>query len=122
MSGSRGPGPFDCVDPDCDDQEECHVREHWRLRGYEPLRMSGTCRNGAERDSGRLSHAVAIDANRGWARALCGARPGKRGNGWSEHVEREVTCVRCITRMVRLNAAPAPAKRGHEEKGEETTR
>jgi hypothetical protein len=64
----------------------------------EILSMSGMCRNGFERDSGRLFHAVPGN-KRGWTRAVCGATPGKRGNGWSETPGAKVTCPRCLKKL-----------------------
>ena len=65
---------------------------------YTPMTMTGMCRNGAQRDSGRLYHAVVEDGV-GWDKALCGARPGKRGNGWSAHHGAAVTCPRCLKKL-----------------------
>lgn len=59
---------------------------------YEPRRLSGRCSNGAERDGGAVYHAVA-----GW-RAACGAEPGRRSAGWSQHAGEAVTCPRCLKR------------------------
>lgn len=62
---------------------------------YKPRQMTGRCFNGAERDRGRLYHAVALDS-RPWDAALCGAKPGMRGNGWSDYIGEAVTCPRCL--------------------------
>lgn len=64
--------------------------------GYQPKSMSGRCANGAERDAGKLYHAV---EGAGWGKALCGAKPGLRGNGWSEHLGEKVTCPRCLKKL-----------------------
>src|SRR5690348_7907481 len=61
------------------------------------LRMAGRCFNGAERDKGALWHAVPGDG--GWSKALCGARPGDRGNGWATYPGDQVTCPRCLNRL-----------------------
>lgn len=45
----------------------------------------------AERDHGRLFHAV-LD---GQPKALCGAQPGRQSAGWSRAVGTAVTCARC---------------------------
>lgn len=75
---------------------------------YLPLRMTGRCRNGFERDGGRLYHAVQADLPAtpqdpvhldGWRAALCGATPGRRGNGWSTYEGDTVTCPRCLSRL-----------------------
>jgi hypothetical protein len=65
------------------------------------LRMSGRCANGAERDSGRLIHAVRSKGFPGWKPAVCGATPGPKGNGWSETFTQaaEATCTRCIKKL-----------------------
>lgn len=62
---------------------------------YEPRRMTGRCASGAERDRGRLYHAVPAHGH-GWTKALCGAQPGRRGNGWSDCPGAEVTCPGCL--------------------------
>ncbi len=59
-----------------------------------PARLAGRCFNGAERDSGRVYHAVA--AASAFGRALCGAQPGLRSNGWVHAPEGAVTCPRCL--------------------------
>jgi len=77
-----------------------------QARGYEALTLTGRCANGAERDRGKLYHAVPIgninldtfhDSN--WGKAMCGAEPGRRSNGWSDCKGREVTCPRCAKRL-----------------------
>lgn len=60
-----------------------------------PLRLAGRCANGSERDSGARFHAV---PGTSW-RALCGAEPGRRSAGWSEHAGPAVTCPRCLRKM-----------------------
>jgi hypothetical protein len=63
-----------------------------------PRRLLGRCANGAERDTGRVAHAVQ-GAN--WS-ALCGAKPGRRSAGWSEYEAPLVTCARCARRWAKL--------------------
>jgi len=69
------------------------------------LRMTGRCANGAERDGGRLWHAVRATERSGligvspWATAVCGKIPGHGGNGWSGAAGDEITCKRCIARL-----------------------
>jgi hypothetical protein len=69
------------------------------------LRMTGRCANGFERDGGRIVHAIRSAGFPGWRPALCGAKPGDRGNGWSEHPPIETpgppTCPRCRKRLER---------------------
>lgn len=67
-------------------------------RGYRIQSLGGRCRNGAERDAGRLFHAVPV----GSYRALCGAEPGRTSVGWSSWGRgEEVTCSRCKSRLER---------------------
>lgn len=70
---------------------------------YTPRRLTGRCRNGAERDAGHIYHAVTDGT---YKPALCGAAPGPRSSGWSEHRGGRVTCARCLARLA--NAAPDP--------------
>ncbi len=63
-------------------------------------RLMGRCADGAERDSGRLVHALEI----GSSKALCGAKAGRRSAGWSSWHVTEVTCRQCA-RGVRLRQA-----------------
>jgi hypothetical protein len=62
-------------------------------------RMTGRCSTGAERDGGVRYHAVDEETWRGWGKALCGAQPGPRGNGWSSTPGDEVTCPRCLKKL-----------------------
>jgi len=54
-----------------------------------------------ERDGGTLYHAVNIneDDYPSWKTALCGAKPGRTGNGWSSYTGEKVTCPRCNKRL-----------------------
>lgn len=63
------------------------------------LRMTGRCANGFERDGGRLVHAIKSVSFPGWGAALCGAKPGSKGNGWSEHKQAAATCPRCLRKL-----------------------
>ena len=56
------------------------------------LRMTGRCATGAEKDGGRLFHAVKD------YRALCRAKPG-RMSGWSDKEGEKVTCRRCLKKL-----------------------
>lgn len=60
-----------------------------------PMRLTGRCANGAERDGGTIYHAI---ANGSWF-ALCGVKPGKRSAGWSSYFGDKVTCPRCLKKM-----------------------
>lgn len=65
------------------------------------LTKAGTCRNGFERDSGRVSHAVPRDE----IKALCGTEPGRTSVGWSAYASDKVTCPRCLAKMTKMQAA-----------------
>lgn len=62
--------------------------------------LTGSCRTGAERDRGRVIHAISDAAaaqaeNCGsWHRAACGATPGRTSAGWEPTTE-AVTCAAC---------------------------
>ena len=60
-----------------------------------PSRLAGRCSSGAERDRGKLTHAVPVDERK----ALCGARPGRQSAGWA-FVEGPVTCKRCLPKVL----------------------
>jgi hypothetical protein len=61
-----------------------------------PLRMTGRCASGAEPDGGAIFHAVPEAERYRWGKALCGAKPGRRGNGWDQYPGGAVTCPRCL--------------------------
>jgi hypothetical protein len=69
------------------------------MTDYLPLKMSGRCASGAERDKGQRFHAVAL--GHGWTRAVCGAAPGDRGNGWATYPGNAVTCPRCLAKLAK---------------------
>ncbi len=50
-----------------------------------PARLAGRCWNGAERDSGRVYHAVPTTSTY-YGRALC----------WVQDADAAVTCPRCL--------------------------
>lgn len=64
---------------------------------YEPRMLSGRCANGAQRDGGKLVHAMYAPAS-SFDPAVCGARPGRlSGAGFCEvPVGSVVTCKRCL--------------------------
>lgn len=64
-----------------------------------PLRMTGRCASGAERDGGAIFHAVPEAEHYRWGKAVCGAKPGSRGNGWGEYSGDAVTCTRCLKKL-----------------------
>lgn len=65
---------------------------------YRISRMSGRCNEG-ERDGGKRYHAVPLNGNC-HAKAICGAQPGRRSVGWSEHVGVAVTCPSCLRKLL----------------------
>jgi hypothetical protein len=62
----------------------------------EPRMMAGRCKDGG-RDGGKRAHAVV--GGPGWQKALCGARPGDRTNGWGQWISPAVTCPRCLAKL-----------------------
>lgn len=63
--------------------------------------LAGRCRNGAERDRGRLVHIVARPAGIYplFGPALCGARPGRLSSGWDEVDATDAVCPRCAKKL-----------------------
>lgn len=64
---------------------------------YEAMRLPGRCRDGAERGSGFLTHALRMNE---W-KALCGQKAGSSSVGWVLSVE-AVNCPRCVSRLNKL--------------------
>lgn len=63
-------------------------------RDHDVRYLLGRCANGAERDGGRVRHAVRDH------RALCEAAPGRRSAGWSPHQADDcVTCRQCLKKL-----------------------
>lgn len=58
---------------------------------------SGRAWNGAARDAGTVTHAVPNAAYPSWTPAICGTKPGARGNGWQEPEPNgvKITCEKC---------------------------
>lgn len=70
-------------------------------RPYCVCYLMGRCADGAERDKGRLLHAVKH------GRAFCRATHGRQSAGWSEHQEGvEVTCRGCLRKLGLLDGEP----------------
>ena len=72
-----------------------------------PAALMGRLANGFENGQGRLIHLVpdeAIHYGHG-ARALCGAKPGRRSGGWDVETFAGgigmATCVRCVSKQKR---------------------
>jgi hypothetical protein len=69
-------------------------------QGFAVRSLAGRCANGAERDHGRLHHALPFTRDGISHKALCGATPGPRSAGWSTWGQGEkVTCERCLRKM-----------------------
>lgn len=69
---------------------------------HSPATMGGRCANGYERGQGQRVHAVPTTdelLRNGYStgKAACGAAPGARSVGWSLHLDRQVSCPRCIS-------------------------
>jgi DNA-directed RNA polymerase subunit RPC12/RpoP len=105
----------------------CADCEADKARGYEALTLTGRCANGAERDRGKLYHAVAYHEGLLYGYyghpAVCGAKPGRRSNGWSDCKGRDVTCPRCAKKLEKerqereqADAEAAQSKRQMEHK------
>jgi hypothetical protein len=61
---------------------------------YKAIR-SGTARNGAERDRGKIVHLVTKNDYPSWERAICGIDP--KGNGWYYPTQTvDITCEKCL--------------------------
>lgn len=77
----------------------CDICKKDHARGYRILSLAGRCANGAERDHGRIYHAVKI----GEYTAFCGAKPGRRSAGWSSWRPVDVvTCPRCLAKIEKM--------------------
>jgi hypothetical protein len=61
--------------------------------------LTGRGRTGSD-SMGTLVHAVeSVDGELCFETAVCGARPGKRSNGWSDYRPARVTCPKCLKKM-----------------------
>lgn len=72
---------------------------------------TGQCRTGSERGGPRY-HAV---EGSDFGPALCGYRPGRRSNGWSDYEGEQLTCPKCIKKLAKLEQggyAPHTPKEG----------
>lgn len=69
--------------------------------------LIGRNRNGSE-PGGTLIHA--LQGNDAffptYGKALCGAQPGLRSNGWSEYTSTVPTCPKCIAKMEKAKVKP----------------
>lgn len=63
--------------------------------------LTGRNRTATER-TGTLIHAIDdpdYAYGPSYAQAICGARPGRRSNGWSDYRSDHATCSKCIKRL-----------------------
>lgn len=72
---------------------------------YAPRQMTGRYLDGAERDHGRIYHAV--ETGKG---ALCGATPGQHWGGWSSHSGVAVDCPRCLKKLTPPVSSALPSE------------
>ena len=77
------------------------IESHFVLQPPNNVIKSGTARSkhGAEKDRGIVVHIVIGEEPNGYwgGKALCGAEPGRRSNGWFS-VEKGATCEKCISK------------------------
>ena len=69
---------------------------------FQSMYLLGRLANGAERDKGRLIHAVPPRGP-----ALCGADYGRMSIGWQSAENAEITCSRCLKRIASLKKSHA---------------
>lgn len=69
---------------------------------YRIRQLLGRCSDGAERGRGIKTHAVVGGA---WD-ALCGVSPGRMSAGWSYEDVKELTCPRCLKRVIDRDLLP----------------
>lgn len=62
--------------------------------------LTGRNRTGSE-PGGTLIHAIRGDGEHfpTFRPALCGAKPGRRSNGWSELTSDHATCPKCLKKL-----------------------
>lgn len=60
--------------------------------------LAGQCRSGAD-SKGALAHAVPVNSYT----ALCGRTYGRRSAGWSDYLDQQVTCPRCLRKMAQMS-------------------
>ena len=80
-----------------------------RARGYSVNQLAGRCANGAERDAGKLWHALPLTSRR----AVCGTTYGRRSAGWSDYekVAQLVTCTKCLKKLQAIETRTKIAER-----------
>lgn len=78
---------------------------HVADKTFTPVRKTGRCANGAERDAGSILHLLNEQkpSHPNWDRALCGTVPGRLSAGWDIDVDNGPRiCDRCLNKAVRL--------------------
>lgn len=62
--------------------------------------LTGRGRTGTDA-TGPLIHAISSDFDHypSFGSAICGAKPGKRSNGWSEYRADHATCPKCLKKL-----------------------
>lgn len=66
--------------------------------------LTGRGRTGSD-STGPLYHAINVRGEGPFptfGAAICGARPGKRSNGWSDYLGDHATCPKCLKKLERL--------------------
>lgn len=67
-----------------------------------PAVKSGRAWNASHRDAGIIVHAVKplppTTTGDWFTKALCGAEPGRRGNGWAKS-NAEINCPKCLKKL-----------------------
>jgi hypothetical protein len=59
---------------------------------------------------GTRIHAVEVDGTSYpafYGKAICGAKPARRSNGWSEYRTAAPTCPKCIAKLAKLQEQSA---------------
>lgn len=61
--------------------------------------LTGRGRTGTD-STGPLVHAVdGFDGFPNFSKAICGAEPGRRSNGWSDYRAPAATCPKCLKKL-----------------------
>ena len=70
------------------------------MAAYRIACMTGQCRTGTD-NRGDIAHVVQAGAGL-YGAALCGAKPRRAGNGWSDYTAHAVTCPKCAAKLAKL--------------------
>jgi hypothetical protein len=63
---------------------------------YSIRKLTGRCLNGAELDKGKHFHLVVGGI---YGKAICGRRPGRTSNGFSQDEGAMVNCPSCVKKI-----------------------